>query len=236
MKVMNFKKLDIYHLRGILSVVFFSFMSFVLLGQSTPMGNANDPKAKKILDKIKSDYEKNKSSEVVFELVIETPGSKPEKQNGKLVQEGKKFVALMDDQEVYCDGKNVWFYLKSEKEVQINNYDANMSDEMVSPEQLLRIYENGEYIYAITGEEQIGTKTLTNIEFKPKNRNSQYSKIRIGVDKTNNPNYIKVFSKNGATYTLVLKSTTHNKVYKADYFVFNTKKVPGLHVEDLRID
>ncbi|MBK8633275.1 MAG: hypothetical protein IPN72_06800 [Saprospiraceae bacterium] len=89
---MNFKKIDIYHLRGILSIVFFSFLSFILVGQSKPIGNANDPKAKKILDKIKSAYEKNKSSEVVFELVIETPGSKPEKQNGKLVQEGRSLL------------------------------------------------------------------------------------------------------------------------------------------------
>ena len=234
---MNSKKFNIYNLLKIVSTAYLLFVSMFAIAQSKTSAMTNDPKATQILDKIKKDYSKHKTSEVTFDLVIETPGSKAETQTGKLVQEGKKFVALMSDQEVYCDGKNVWYYLKDQKEVQINNYDPDMNKDMVSPDQLLRVYENGEYNYSITGEEQVGNKNLVNIEFKPKGRSSQYSKIRIGVEKTTNqPNYIKVFSKNGAKYTLVIKNTSHDKMYKADYFVFNTKKVPGLHVEDLRID
>ena len=200
-------------------------------------GIGKDPQAKKILDKLKKGYENNKSTEVTFDLVLELPGQKTEKQQGKLIQSGKKFVALMSDQEVYSDGKYVWLYLKSQKEVQINNYDPEMKEDFVSPEQLLRMYENGKYEYSITGEETIGNEKLTLIEFKPVEKNNQYSKIRLAVVKNGDkPNYIKVFSKDGSKYTLVIKSMVHNKTYASDAFVFNAKKYPGVHVEDLRID
>ena len=196
----------------------------------------SDPRAKVILDKLKKNFEKNRSSEMNFDLIIELPGQKTEKQTGKLVQYGNKFYASADDQEIYCDGKTVWVYLKDANEVQINKYDPKAANELMSPQQIIQMYEKGEYIYAITGEEVIGKKKLTNIEFKPKSKNSEYSKIRLGVDKGDNPDYIKVFSKNSSTFTLIFKEVLYNKAYKNDYFAFNAKKYPGVHIEDLRVD
>jgi outer membrane lipoprotein carrier protein len=197
----------------------------------------SDPKAKVILDRMKKTMTTKKSTEIDFNLIIEQGESKkPENQKGKIVQAGKKFAATTNDQDIYCDGKFVWIHLKDAKEVQVNNYDAGMSSEFMSPEQLIKMYETGEYLYAITGEETIGQKVLTNIEFKPKNRNSQYSKIRMGIEKGDKPNYIKVFSKNGSKFTLVINNIVYDRNYPNDYFVFNIKKHPGVLVEDLRID
>ncbi|MCB0648292.1 MAG: outer membrane lipoprotein carrier protein LolA [Saprospiraceae bacterium] len=222
------------HIFAVLLIILMAVSSS--FAQSKPL-TGNDPEATKMLEKIKKEYQKHKTIETVFDVVTEYPGSKAMTQSGKLIQQGKKYAMVMSDQEVYCDGKNVWYYLKDDKEVQVNNFDDKSSEEVMSPEQLLRFYENGNYLYAITGEEKIGTKNLTNIEFKPKSRMSQYSKVRIGVDNSNGmPNYIKVFSKNGAKMTLVIKSTSYDKLYKPDAFVFNEKKYPGIHVEDLRID
>lgn len=196
----------------------------------------SDPEATKILNRVKSNYKKYKSSEIDFDLLIEMQGQKAETQKGKLVQMGKKFMASTGDQELYCDGKTVWVYLKDAKEVQVNNFDPNASAEFISPDQLMTMYEKGDYIYAITGEEKIGGKTYTDIEFKPKDKNSQYAKIRMAIDKADQPHYIKVFSKNGSKFTLVINKIINNRNYPANYFVFNSKTHPGVHIEDLRID
>ena len=127
-------------------------------------------------------------------------GQKQEKQKGKFIQSGKKFYATSNDQEIYCDGKTVWVYMKDANEVQVNTFDATATNDLMTPQQIIKMYETGEYIYAVTGEEVIGNKKLTNIEFKPKSKNSEYSKIRLGIDKTDNPDYIKVFSKNSSTF------------------------------------
>lgn len=208
----------------------------VAIGQTKTI-EKSDPKAKVILDRMKKMSQSKKSTEIDFNLVIEqAEQKKPETQKGKIVQSGKKFFASTSDQEIYCDGKTVWIYLKDANEVQVNNYDPMATNDFLSPEQVIKMYETGEYLYAITGEETLGQKQLTNIEFKPRNKNSQYSKIRMGIEKGDKPNYIKVFTKNGSKFTLVINNITYDRNYTTDYFVFNNKKHPGVLVEDLRID
>ena len=211
-------------------------MSGGLISQPKNVAEKSDPRAKTILDRLKKNFEKNRSSEVSFDLIIELVGQKQEKQKGKFIQSGKKFYATSNDQEIFCDGKTVWMYMKDANEVQVNTFDPNATDELMTPQRIIKMYETGEYMYAITGEETIGNKKLTNIEFKPKNKNSEYSKIRLGIDKTDNPDYIKVFSKNSSTFTLVFKEVLFNKAYQNDSFAFNAKKYPGVHIEDLRVD
>jgi outer membrane lipoprotein-sorting protein len=196
----------------------------------------SDPKAKVILERLKTSFLKNKTSEVNFDLIIDLVGQKTEKQKGKLIQAGKKYFASSTDQEVFCDGKSVWVYLKDANEVQIDRFDPSATNEIMSPQQIINLYETGQYIYAITGEEMIGNKSIINIEFKPKSKNSEYSKIRMGIDKSDNPNYIKVFSKNSSTFTLVFKDVFYNKTYPNDVFAFKASKYPGVHIEDLRVD
>jgi hypothetical protein len=58
----------------------------------------------------------------------------------------------------------------------------------------------------------------------------------MGIDKSDNPNYIKVFSKNSSTFTLVFKDVFYNKTYPNDVFAFKASKYPGVHIEDLRVD
>ncbi|MBK7010096.1 MAG: hypothetical protein IPH36_16390 [Saprospiraceae bacterium] len=91
----------------------FSFLLLVLslglTGQKTfNKASDSDPKAKKILDALKKEYNGYKSMEVVFELVLELKGQPAETQKGKLIQQGKKYQVSIADQEIYCDGKAVW--------------------------------------------------------------------------------------------------------------------------------
>lgn len=222
------------------SWILFSILAFLPFSgmNAQPKGTTekSDPQAKLILDRLKKNFEKNKSSEINFDLIIDLVGQKTEKQKGKIIQSGKKFFASTGDQEIYCDGKTVWMYLKDANEVQINNFDPKSASDFMSPQQIINMYETGQYIYAITGEETIGNKKIINIEFKPKSKNSEYSKIRFGIDKSDNPNYIKVFSKNSSTFTLVFKEVFYNKTYTNDSFAFSAKKYPGVHIEDLRVD
>ncbi len=219
-----------------LSFVFLSLFSFAQ-PQSTK-GNQSDPKAKKILDGLKKEYNSYKSLEVSFELEIESPGNEKDTQKGKLIKSGKKFMASLTEQDVYCDGKTVWLHLKSNKEVQINNYEEGKSDQMMmSPTEMIKIYEGGKYAYAITGNAIEDGKNVTLIEFKPLDKKSEYSKMRLSIDTKNNKAIsMKIFSKDGSRYTLLVKNILPNKAYSADVFVFNAKKNPGVRIEDLRID
>ncbi len=222
-------------------IIIFSFFlasySYAQKNQFTKASDS-DPKAKAILDKLKKEYQSSKAMEISFDLNIEMPGRGKEKQTGKFIQQGKKFALTSTDQEVFCDGKTVWLYIKANKEVQINNFEeGDQNDLMMTPSQMMRMYESGKYVYAITGNEKENGKDATLIEFKPLDKNSEYSKLRLAVDvKSNRVVSMRVFSKDGSRFIMMVKNTLINKNYNAETFVFNKSKYPGIRVEDLRID
>lgn len=210
----------------------------IVAGQSTYLSKKdNDPKAKTILDKLKKQYDSYKTLEISFSMELELPNKPTEIQNGSVIQDGKKYQLKMKDQEIYCDYKSVWVYLKKNKEVQISDYDESESSAIMSPKQLLTLYEKGEYIYAIIEERKVGNSTFTDIEFKPVSKKSDFTKLRLTVDKNLNKMVsLRVFSKDGSKYTLKINDIKSNKKYDPALFTFNPKAVTGVHIEDLRID
>ena len=202
-----------------------------------PPAEANDPAAKKILDKIRKKYEGYKSLEASFALSIELPGQKQEVQKGTVGQEGDKFRLEMDQQIIVSDGKITWVYLKNNNEVQINDADPKDTENgFLTPKDLLKRYQKGDYLYAVTDKSTENGKLLTHIEFKPKDKKSEYSKLRVSVDeKAGSIQSVKAFGKDGSRYTFSINKFTPNKQFAADYFTFDAKKYPGVKVEDLRM-
>lgn len=211
---------------------------FVIVGNAaiTPPLN-NDPAAKKILDKLKAEYDSYKSMEVNFKLVLELPQQEAEIQNGLVIQQGEMYKLDLDDRSIYCDGTSVWLHVKKNNEVQLNDADMDDEESMMSPKDMLQLYESGEFEYAITAEPLLDGKKVTQIEFKPLDRDSEFSKMALYIDKkTQKMAQMKVFSKDGSRYTLKINDITANKNYSPDTFTFDASKYPGIHVEDLRID
>lgn len=216
-----------------------TILSFTIVdGQSTYTSKKDsDPKAKSILDKLKKQYDGYKTVEINFAMDLELPGKPTENQSGTVIQDGKKYQLKMKDQEIYCDAKSVWVHLKKNKEVQISDFDAAETSAIMSPKQMLTLYEKGEYIYAIIEERKISNTTFTDIEFKPVSKKSEFTKMRLTVDKNSNKIIsLRVFSKDGSKYTLKINDLKSNKKYDPAIFTFNPKAVTGVHIEDLRID
>ena len=211
----------------------------ILTAVVTSLGIAQgniDKEAKNILEKLSKEYNSYASMEVTFDLILDLPDQSPETQNGKVIQKGDKYVLDLDDQAIYCDGNYVWLHLKDNEEVQINDIDEDADDAFLTPKDMMTIYESDDYTYGITGTEKSKGTSITLIEFKPTDPDSEYSKLRLSVDKkANRMTSMKVFSKDGSKYTLVVKDIIKNKDFADAAFVFDPKKFPGIHVEDLRL-
>ncbi|MFK8102639.1 MAG: outer membrane lipoprotein carrier protein LolA [Saprospiraceae bacterium] len=223
--------------------VIICLMSISLVGTAQTKANQftkatdSDPKAKKILDKVKKQYDTYQSLYSEFILEIEIPEQAKEVQKGKIAQQGDKYRFELQAQEFICDGETVWIYLKKNKEVQINDAEVAEEDgEMLSPKKLLTIYEQGEYAYMLTNETYIDRVAVQQIEFKPLDEDSEYFKIRLTVEKKSSKvQSIKIFSKDGSRFTLTMNKIVPNKKFAADYFSFVRSKYPkDVHVEDLR--
>lgn len=197
----------------------------------------SDPEAKKVLDKIRKKYEGYKTVEAAFSLTIEVPGQAKEVQTGTISQEGDKFRLDMIQQVIVNDTKTTWVYLKKNNEVQINKSNPKgMEDsDFMTPKELLRRYEKGDFLYALTDKVTEGGKILTQIEFKPKDKNSEYSKLRLSIDeKAGTMESIRAFAKDGSRFTFKITRLTPNKAFPPTVFAFDTKQYPGVKVEDLR--
>lgn len=205
----------------------FLFLSIVL--------SAQDPAAKAILDDLQEEYNKHSSIEVDFELVIDLAESPAETQTGKIIQSGEKYKVQVADQVVYCDGTGIWVHLVDNNEVQINDLESD--GEMMSPKDLLRIYESEDFEYAITGEAKEAKIPVQYIEFKPNDPDSEYAKMKMTVfKKTGKMKSLTMFGKDGSKYTIKLKDTKYDLNYDASMFSFDASLYPGIRIEDLRLD
>lgn len=229
-------------MKYLLSLILLSTFGFVSAQNDIPKQllheDKNDPEAKAILDKTKMLYESFKTMEANFTMEIEIPEEDVEVQQGKLIQSGKKFQLSLPDIQIYNDGTTVWTYMKGNKQVQISDAeDIEDSEDFLTPNDILKMYERGDFFYVLMNVAKEGNTPIKQIEFKPKDPDSEYSKMRLTINSKNNQiKRIKMFSKDGSRFTLKIDELATNKSYTDGSFKLDTKALPkDTSVEDLRI-
>lgn len=197
-----------------------------------------DPKAKLLLDDLSNEFDKHSQLSVDFDLILKFPESLEETQQGKLIQSNDNFYISLDEQIIINNGSEIYMIMTDQNVAQINSIDENASNQdILNPKKLIKEYNSGKYEFAIVGEDKIDNKRVTLIEFKPVDRFSEYSKMRIAIDQSNDlPYYFKIFGKDGSQYTLKMKSFNFNPSIEKGQFEFNKADYEGISVEDLRID
>ncbi len=198
----------------------------------------SDPAATAVLEKLRQKYEAYTSMEATFSITIEIPEEDRIEQLGKMSQSGDKYRLDMEQQSIISDGTTLWAYLKNNNEVQISDAeDLEGEGEIMSPKDILKIYESGEYVYVLVDEYNQDGTIVQQIEFKPLDRDSDYAKLRLTIDKkATQIKNIKAFSKDGSRYTLKLTKFVSNKDFPKGHFRFDTAQYPDIYVEDLRMD
>ncbi len=223
-----------------LSIGFFLNLT-VVLGQPVAVkSDVSDPKTKALLDKVKKQYEGYTTLETKFKLetkMAEQP--KADVQAGKIAQQGDRYRVDIDKEKdfIISDGKIIW--QKAGNIVRIMNASNKTSNELLSPKDLMKIYEKKEYAYGITGERAEGwSAKATIVTFKPiNNRRSDYTKIEIAIDqKTNYIVSVTAFGRDQSRYKLSMEPPATNQKQDTTRFIFDKTKFPGIKVEDLRVD
>lgn len=192
-----------------------------------------DKKAKDILSGVSSKYRSYKSMKADFSYTLENPTAKiKETQSGSIILSGVKYRLAIAGQEVICDGKTSWTYMKEAKEVQVNTVDP--AEGGIKPNEIFTMYEKG-FLYKFVDEKKVGGKIQQNIELTPTDKSKNFFKIKLTVDKSSKQ-IVKsvIFEKTGNRYTYAIKEFTPNFAVNAGTFMFDAKKYPGVEVVDLR--
>lgn len=214
-------------------LLLFVLSPFLVLAQA----ELNDPQAAQLLEQISNQYKNASSLHSDFTLTIQLPEMAEEVQNGKVFQMDKKIHVVLDQNEIISNGDNVYIIMKDQNVAQLHNYSVlEQEGKMMNPFAMLDIYKSDEYVYGIVGTETIENKNYTAIEFKPNDRYSEYSKVRVTIDeKLKQPKYIKVFVKDGSQYILSIDNVKIGDSIPANEFEFNKSDYPNIQLEDLRI-
>ena len=195
-----------------------------------------DQKAKSILENVTKTTQSYTSIQASFDYVMENKDEGIHEENkGKVLMKGDKYRLELDQLglEIYCNGSQVWTYMKDANEVTINGLDED-SGEMMNPSKLFTIYENG-FSYKFVSESTINGTAIYLIDLYPENDEIEYSKIRVQVDK--NKMLIKkaeMIGKEGNNYIVLVNNLQTNVPANDNMFVFDAAKHPGVDVIDLR--
>lgn len=210
------------------------YILFALGYLQIQLANAQvDKKAAAILSGVSAKYKSYKSINVDFAYTLENPSAKiKETQTGNLILSGAKYRLNIAGQEVICDGKTTWTYMKEAKEVQVNSVDAN--EDGIKPAEIFTMYDKG-FLIKFVNESQVGAKVMQNLELTPTDKSKAFFKIKLTVDKSAKQ-LVKsvIFDKNGNRYTYVIKNFNANTAVSPSTFTYDAKKYPGVELVDLR--
>jgi chaperone LolA len=205
-----------------------TLMSFSLFAQS------NDPAAKKVLDDVSNKFKTYKTVQANFTYKVEDANGKSvSTKTGTIWMKGTKYKVTFGGQEIYSDGKTVWNYDKSAKEVTINSVDASASG--ITPQKLFTNFYDKDFLYMLNGEKKVGAKTIQEIEMTPTDKSKNFHKVYLQVDKSAKTIYsTKVLENGGNRYTYTVTSMKTNGDMSDAMFAFDKKKYPGVEEVDLR--
>jgi outer membrane lipoprotein-sorting protein len=200
---------------------------------------ANDAEAAALLQKVSEKYKAYKNISAEFKLIIQRPKLKPEESDkkytdtltGKVLLQQAKFNISLKDQQIICDGKNLWTYSAGDKEVQVNYFEE--TDDIFSPSKIFSMYKEG-FMYQIKEKKTVSGKSQTVIEMAP-GKKASYFKIDVMIDDaTQQIVESKIYEKNGTRYIYKLIKQVPNINTTDESFTFDAKKYPGVKVVDLR--
>lgn len=216
----------------------FLLLTYVLTAAA--QNTVNDPDAGALLQKVSDYYKSQKSIQSNFQLLIQRPKARPEEDErklsdtvaGSILLSGPKFKIIVKDQQIICDGKNIWTYFAKDKEVQVNYFEE--TEDMLSPSKIFSLYKDG-YSYMIKEKKTVGGKAVTVIEMSPVNKKASFFKVDVSIDEAANQiTESKIYEKNGVRYIYKLSKQVFSTPVSDDTFTFDAKKYPGINVVDLR--
>lgn len=192
-----------------------------------------DAKAKGILEAVSKKVNSLKSLKSNFALYLKgSNGKVSDTKKGTIYMKGPKYRVTLGGQEIICDNKTVWTYIKDVNEVQVSSYNPN--EQTISPAKLFTNFYDKEYSYKYAGTRKVNGKQADIIELKPLNSSKQFSKIELAVDANKTILGGRVWEKNGNEYQYEVSNFTPNAPLDEALFTFDKKKHPGVEVVDLR--
>ncbi len=191
-----------------------------------------------LLEKVIERY--NEISAVSMEMLLRVfiPESDTVEQKLKLYRKGKRWRLESPKQWVIFDGKDVWnVYPEDNQAIVSKPQEGELNGWMsVDISAVLKKLKEQTSLRWITGVKKWQDRMLTLIELKPRDRDNEFFKFRLGIDrKKAEIRTIESFAKDGSRYVVEIRDIRYAPSLKDELFRFDPSGYPGMQVEDLRM-
>lgn len=195
--------------------------------------DGDQAKAKSILDKASAKTKGYKTLTIKFGVTISNPDTDETiGQKGTIKIKDGKYRLDMTDQEVYNNGEVITTYLKEDNEC-YKSAAAEVEDDMISPEELLTIWEDG-YNYKYGGDTEYAKAECDIIYLYPKNpKESKFHTIKLIINREKSEVvWVHLKGKDGSKMTYKLVDMTKDLEMDDSVFEFNEGEHPGVECYD----
>ena len=187
-----------------------------------------DDKSNDILKQLSENTRSYETMDVDFDFnFVNLSQDINEAQKGNIKIHKNKFRLNLNQQLIISDDSTQWIFLKESNELQIMEYDSE--DDMLSPNKLFTIYENGyksNYVETTESNHIIDLFPIESNEFK----NIQ---IQVDINKIQLKKII-LFDKNGGSFSYVITRFETNNDLASELFKFNVEDYNDVEIIDLR--
>lgn len=209
---------------------------FVSLFVALILNAQSDPKAKSLLEQASKKMQSYPSMSANFVFTMENSRMNIKEENsGSLLLKGKKYQVTLPDlgMKVYCDGKTVWNLMEPAGQVMITNVGDD-SQGAIDPSAIFNIYQEG-YTFKFIEDKQESGKTISYVDLFPDDKNAEFSKIRVGVDKNSlMVQSLVTHGKDGNQYGIYVRDFKTGQAIADSEFTFDKGKHKNIEEIDFR--
>jgi len=203
-----------------ISVVIVILFSFILT-----MYGQNSPDAQSIVDKSANKIKSSKGINVSFSLTQRDKQNQVmDRTKGNMKIKEQKYYIKQEDNEIYCNGVNVWNY-DGENEVTVAKVDND--DDGFSPQQILTGFNKKDFDIKLISSE--GTYYL--LQLTPIDKRKNFKQIMLYINKSTSLVSKAVITDKANTSTEIsFTNISLNASFSDNQFVFDAAKHPGVEV------
>jgi outer membrane lipoprotein carrier protein len=159
-------------------------------------------------------------------------------EKGKILIKNDKYHLTLKGSEIYFDGKDVYNYVEKSNEVNITYPEPSKSEKgeffITNPRDLFK-FQSKNFKSKFIAEKVIQGKDCFEIDLYPIDLKTKYSRIKLHIEKsTSHILDVKIFQKDGMQQFIEFVNFKPNIVLADSLFTFDSKKYPGIIVNDMR--
>lgn len=199
----------------------------------TLTANAQDKKAKDLLDQVTAKIKSYENITIDFKYTLNNSKENINKESkgNVIIQDNKYVLNFMGVTKIF-DGKKSYTIVPEDEEVTISSLNDS-DDKAITPSKMLTFFSSG-YKYYWDIPQDLNGRKIQYIKLVPTNAKDQRKEVLLGIDsQTKNIYNVIEMGKNGTRTTLTVNSFKTNQPLSKNQFTFVASKYPKYYINKL---